>query len=80
MPNMNGYEATKTLRERNITTPIVALTAHAMEEDVQKCLNSGCDDYISKPFSTQKLYGMMAKYLSLTPPETECPSRGNVLA
>ncbi|NIA06630.1 MAG: response regulator [Actinobacteria bacterium] len=66
MPNMNGYEATKTLREKNVTTPIIALTAHAMVGDAEKCIEAGCDDYLPKPFDQQQLYEIMAKYLQQT--------------
>lgn len=55
MPGMNGWEATGILRQRGITTPIVAVTAHAMEADAQKCLDAGCDEYIAKPVSASKL-------------------------
>ena len=55
MPVMNGYEATKCIRDweaeyRLIPVKIVAMTANAMKEDVELCLNSGMDDYLSKPF------------------------------
>jgi len=63
MPNMNGYEATKTLRQKGLTTPIVALTAHVMNGDEQKCLSVGCDDYLAKPLDRQKLLQVMRKYL-----------------
>jgi signal transduction histidine kinase/HPt (histidine-containing phosphotransfer) domain-containing protein len=64
MPIMNGYEATRTLREKEITTPIVALTANAMKGDDQKCLNAGCDDYLSKPINNGKLAHVLEEYLS----------------
>ena len=64
MPNMNGYEATKCLKDRNITTPIVALTAYAMSGDEQKCLSAGCDDYLSKPVSRRKLLRVLSRYIS----------------
>jgi two-component system, sensor histidine kinase and response regulator len=64
MPVMNGYEATRTLREREISVPIVALTAHAMKGDIKKCLDAGCSDYLSKPIDTTKLTHILGKYLS----------------
>jgi PAS domain S-box-containing protein len=58
MPVMNGYEATKIIRqiesEKGIHTPIIALTAYAMKADKDVCIESGMDDYISKPFKRQQ--------------------------
>ena len=67
MPNMNGYEATKALREAGIKTPIVALTACAMKEDEQKCLEAGCDDYLTKPIDRRQLLEKIAKHLPSKP-------------
>jgi len=63
MPNINGHEATRALREKGLATPIVALTAHAMKGDDKKCIESGCDDYLSKPIDRQKLLDVISKYL-----------------
>ncbi|MBM4103193.1 MAG: response regulator [Planctomycetes bacterium] len=63
MPNMNGYEATRMLREKGLKTPIVALTAHAMEGDRQKCIEAGCDDHITKPINKIKLAEVLQTYL-----------------
>jgi signal transduction histidine kinase/CheY-like chemotaxis protein len=49
LPLMNGLDATRKIREKGITTPIIAQTAYAMSEDKEICIAAGCDDYISKP-------------------------------
>jgi len=64
MPNLNGYEATKTLRKAGSATPIVALTANVMKGDDKKCLAAGCDDYISKPLDRARLIEVIGKYLA----------------
>jgi len=65
MPEVDGYRATELLRERGASLPIVALTANAMSDDRQRCLRSGCSDYLSKPIDRQQL---VALCVSLTAP------------
>ena len=67
MPEMNGYEATKAIRSAEKTrglphTPIVALTAHTLKGDEEKCLEAGMDDFASKPISIVGLKSKIAKW------------------
>ena len=65
MPEMDGYTLARTLRHNHWSMPIIALTAHAMAEDRQKCLAAGCDDYVSKPIEKGHLLRVCARWLDL---------------
>ncbi|MFC2146623.1 two-component regulator propeller domain-containing protein, partial [Acidobacteriota bacterium] len=66
MPKMDGLTATKTIRQelKMKDIVIVAMTAHAMREDKQECLDAGMNDYITKPFKPTELYRVLLKWLS----------------
>ena len=63
MPVMDGFKATRLLRQKGITTPVIALTAHAFEEDRARCLEAGCDDYIPKPIEHETLLKIISQYV-----------------
>ncbi|HON19647.1 MAG TPA: response regulator [Salinivirgaceae bacterium] len=63
MPVMNGLDATRAIKSIKPQLPIVAQTAYALDEEKQKCFQAGCDDYISKPIDTIRLFTILKKYL-----------------
>lgn len=63
MPGLDGLEATRRLRARGVTTPVVALTAHARREDAENCLAAGMDDFLPKPFRQFELHAMLQRWL-----------------
>jgi CheY-like chemotaxis protein len=62
MPIMDGYQATTELRKKGYARPIVALTAHASNDDRQLCYQAGCDDYLSKPVDRGQLLAVISRY------------------
>lgn len=64
MPEMDGMDATKEIRRRGYATiPIIALTAHAMKGDREKCIETGMDDYITKPVKRENVFDILEKYV-----------------
>ncbi len=75
MPEMDGYQATEKLRQAGYDGPIIALTAHAMSSDRQKCIDAGCDDYATKPVDRTDLLCMLGKIMGcpVNEPEESSP-------
>jgi len=73
MPEMDGFEAAMTIRQRELTaavpqhTPIIALTADVQKGIIEQCLKAGMDSYLSKPFNKQQLQTMLDKWLAIKP-------------
>ena len=84
MPELNGFEATRSIREQEAhadsRTPIIAMTALAMEGDRQRCLDAGMDDYLSKPIEVKGLSEKLYQWVGSDFSETRCnPSLVNEL-
>ena len=85
MPEMDGYQATRRLREREAEgwaapdgipagrLTVIALTAHAMPNDRQLCLDAGMDDYLAKPFTRDALGAVLFRWLPTAPPGLDAP-------
>lgn len=71
MPEMDGYQATKQLRSMGINLPIIALTAHTMPQDRDKCLQAGCNEYVAKPIQRQQLLDLLERMLVGSTPQLE---------
>ena len=63
MPEMNGLDATRIIKEINHNTPIIALSAYAFEENIREAKMAGCDEFMAKPFRVENLIEVVKKYL-----------------
>lgn len=71
MPVMNGYEATqkiRALKNRIANTPIIAMTANVMKEEVERCYEAGIDDFVGKPFDVKELLIKISKQIKAGSP------------
>jgi len=64
MPVMDGYTATKKLRERGFTRPIIGLTANSLESEIRKSIDAGCDKVLGKPYNWNMLFGLLKEYIA----------------
>ena len=83
MPVMNGRDATAALREAGVNTPVIALTANVMAEDIADYRLAGCNDHLAKPIDKQRFYEVLARFLTTAPDDgsasTEQRFHGHVL-
>lgn len=63
MPDMNGLDATRIIKEVNHDIPVVALSAYAFEENINEALQAGCDEFMAKPFRVEDLLDLVQKYI-----------------
>ncbi len=82
MPEMDGLEATMAIRraerQSGIHTPIVAMTAHVLQGDRERCLEAGMDEYLEKPVRTRRLFETIDRMVGESPVSSACPTVGGL--
>lgn len=68
MPHLDGLETSRRLRQAGVVTPIVALTAHVRQEDEERCLAAGMNDFLGKPFRQHELQAVLSRWLPVADP------------
>jgi two-component system cell cycle response regulator DivK len=63
LPDIDGLSVTMEIKRLNVEVPVIAQTAYAMAVERERCLQAGCDDYLSKPYDPEKLLNIVQKYL-----------------
>jgi CheY-like chemotaxis protein len=76
MPNMNGLEATTEIRAAGVTSPIIAVTASALKQDMDKCYQAGMDDYLTKPFKKTDLEPLLEKWIGARSSQPDSEKHG----
>jgi len=75
MPEMDGFESTRKIRDwesmQGLHIPIIAMTAHAMKGDRERCLEAGMDDYVTKPIESRVLHNVLSRWLESTPEQSD---------
>jgi PAS domain S-box-containing protein len=83
MPILDGIRATQSLRSQGFTRPVIAVTAHAFQDEIDACLKAGCNDHIAKPISSSSLLGLVQRhaqaYAALAKTPTAAPAAQPVL-
>jgi signal transduction histidine kinase/CheY-like chemotaxis protein/HPt (histidine-containing phosphotransfer) domain-containing protein len=80
MPVMDGFTATLQLRSKGYRGPIIALTANAMDRDKSKCLNAGCNDFVTKPIKMEQLIKAIGRHLKVVVVKKEAPLTADAAA